>query len=87
VNTRTRRLIVALLAVVVVAAMVVVDIVTLTKAKPSFDNETRAFNKLLHSEPTTSLPTAHLPASPTTAHLPASPTTAHLPAPPTTTPR
>jgi hypothetical protein len=73
VSVRTRRLIVALVAVVVVAAMVALDTVTLTRAKPSFDNETQAFNKLLHSQPTTTLPPTTLPVSPTS--LPASPTT------------
>ena len=44
---RTRRLLVLGLALVVVAGLVVADIVTLTKAKPSFRIETRNFQHLL----------------------------------------
>ncbi len=44
------------LAVLVVATLVAVDVVTLTKAKPSFDQETRAFHRLLEASSTTTLP-------------------------------
>ena len=53
---RTRRLVVLALALVVVAGLVVADVVTLTKAKPSFDNETRSFQNLLKSTTTTAVP-------------------------------
>jgi len=43
----TRRLLVLGLALIVIAGLVVADVVTLSKAKPSFDNETRAFQHLL----------------------------------------
>ena len=54
---RTRRLVVLTLALVVVAGLIVADVVTLHKAKPSFDRETRAFQNLLKATSTsTTLP-------------------------------
>ena len=54
---RARRLVVLTLALVVVAGLIVADAVTLHKAKPSFDRETRAFQNLLKATSTsTTLP-------------------------------
>ena len=69
---RTRRLLVLALALVVVAGLVVADIVTLSKAKPSFENETRAFQHLL-APPTTSRTTPTTPTTSTTVPPPSKP--------------
>jgi hypothetical protein len=53
----TRQWLAAGAAVLVVVAMGVADSVTLSKAKPSFDNETRAINRLLQSGPSTTTTT------------------------------
>ena len=74
---RIRLLLTAMVALVVVAVMVGADVVTLTKAKPSFDNETRAFNRLLPASPTTTLPTHPHPHS----HADSWPSPAGLPQP------
>jgi hypothetical protein len=63
-SRRIRPLIAMALAVIVVAGLVAADVVTLHKAKPSFDHETQAFNRLLVS-PTTTVPTKTVPASTT----------------------
>lgn len=53
----------------VVVGLAVADGVTLSRAKPSYDNETRAFNRLLHHHPaptvatTTPVPAATVPAA------------------------
>jgi hypothetical protein len=54
---RIRPLIAVALAVIVVAGLVAADVVTLHKAKPSYDHETQAFNRLLVSPTTTVAPT------------------------------
>jgi hypothetical protein len=56
VSRRIRPLIAVALAVIVVAGLVAADVVTLHKAKPSYDHETQAFNRMLGS-PTTTVPT------------------------------
>lgn len=62
---RVRPLIVALLAAAVVVGLVVADVVTLTTAKPSFDNETRAFRILIQStSTTTTVPHRTVPTPP-----------------------
>ncbi len=73
---RARRLVVLALALVVVVGLMVADVVTLHKAKPSFDKETRAFQNLLNStSTTTSVPsgtsviTTTIPTSVTTSTL------------------
>jgi len=58
----TRRLLVLGLALVIVAGLVVADIVTLTKAKPSYQNETRAFQHLLAPATTGVPPSTTVPA-------------------------
>ena len=46
-RARSQPLLVVLaLVLVVVAGLIVADVVTLTKAKPSFDKETRGLSKL-----------------------------------------
>jgi hypothetical protein len=52
----TRRLIAVALAVLVVAGMVVADVVTLHRAKPSFDQETQDLRKLPAVTTTTAPP-------------------------------
>ncbi len=52
---RTRRLLVLALALLVVAGFVVVDAVTLTKARPSFVHETRDVENLIKSTTTTTV--------------------------------
>jgi hypothetical protein len=74
---RTRRLLVLGLALVVVAGLVVADIVTLDKAKPSFNNETRSFQHLL-------APSATPPSPSTSKPHPSSTTITTVPAPATT---
>lgn len=64
---RTRRLLILGLALVIVAALVVANIVTLTKAKPSYENETRAFQHLL-APATTAVPSSTTVPAP--AHAP-----------------
>jgi hypothetical protein len=54
---RYRQLVAIAFAVLVVVGMVVGDAVTLHKAKPSFRDETRAFNGLLHPPPATTTTT------------------------------
>ncbi len=74
---RTRRLLVLGLALMVVAGLVVADVVTLAKAKPSFKNETRSFQQLLTPSATPPSPSASKPH-------PSSTTTTTVPAPATT---
>jgi hypothetical protein len=72
---RARRLLVLGLALVVVAGLVVADIVTLSKAKPSYQNETRDFQHML-APPTTSTTVTTVtttPALSTTSGVPGSP--------------
>ncbi len=53
---RTRRLVVLAVALVFLAGLVVADVVTLTKAKPSFVHETRDVENLIKSATTTTVP-------------------------------
>jgi len=73
-RNRTRRLLVLGLALIVVAGLVVADIVTLSKAKPSFENETRAFQHLL-APPSASSTTSSTSSTSTTPTTPAPSTT------------
>lgn len=62
---RIRPLIAVALAVIVVAGLVAADVVTLHKAKPSYDHETQAFTHLLGPSKTGGLPASTtLPPSP-----------------------
>jgi hypothetical protein len=56
VSSRIRPLIAVALAVIVVAGLVTADVVTLHKAKPSYDHETQAFTHLLGPSKTAGLP-------------------------------
>jgi hypothetical protein len=53
---RGRPLVAVALAVIVVAGLVAADAVTLHKAKPSYDHETQAFQRLLEAPTTTTTP-------------------------------
>jgi hypothetical protein len=65
VSGRIRPLIAVALAVIVVAGLVAADVVTLHKAKPSYDHETQAFTHLLGPSETGGLPASTtLPPSP-----------------------
>ncbi len=54
---RSRQLLVLTLAILIVGGLLVADAVTLAKAKPSFRNETQAFQKLIQSTGTTTTTT------------------------------
>ncbi len=55
---RARGLLVLALALLVVGGLIVADVATLSKAKPSFDHETQAFQRLLQSTSTTLPPSS-----------------------------
>jgi hypothetical protein len=85
---RVRPVVVALLATLFVIGLVVADVVTLSKAKPSFSNETRDFHALIESTSTTTVPrrtppSSTQPGSPAPARSPSSPS---APRPSVTTP-
>jgi hypothetical protein len=79
---RTRRLVVLTLALVVLTGLVVADVVTLTKARPSFVHETRDVENLIKSTTTTTV----APRRTTGTTSPASIVSTTGPAPSTTSP-
>ena len=74
------------MALVFLAGLVVADVVTLTKARPSFVHETRDVENLIKSTTTTTVPPRRTTGTTSPPTAPTASTTAAAPAPSTTSP-